>query len=97
MQLRTEAVEWIKKNPRLKIIGDPEYLNICVEILPPELAKEDKDWSIKVRNALIASNSAMVNFSRGKEDKSFLRLIVANPHLSLHHIQEILDAALRVT
>jgi glutamate/tyrosine decarboxylase-like PLP-dependent enzyme len=35
MQLRTEAVEWIKKNPRLKIIGDPEYLNICVEILPP--------------------------------------------------------------
>ena len=97
MELRKETVKWIKQNPRLKLLGEPEYLNICVEILPLPSANDDKDWSVKVRNQLIASNEAMVNFSRDKEGRSFLRLILANPHLRLSHLQDILGKALEVS
>lgn len=94
LAVRDESIEWIKSQARLKIVSDPEYLNLCVEILPPN-GKIDSDWSKSVRQKLIEQNSAMVNFSENSEG-SFLRMILAHPYLEFRHIQQILLAALDI-
>ena len=78
--LRDEAVRWIQQQPRLELVSNPTYLNICVRILPPDTADFDAHWSRKAREELIADNCAMVNFARDSKG-SFLRLILDRIHL----------------
>lgn len=92
--IRNECVEWIKSVPRLKLIAEPEYLNICVRIEAPT-GSTDANWSMKVREELKSQNIAFVNFS-SDENGSFLRLILANPKISTSHVKSILLAALKV-
>ena len=90
ISIRDETVLWIKKEPRLELICEPEYLNVCVRLNPPS-----RNWSRKVREHLKEQNQAMVNFSKN-QDSVFLRLIFAHPHLEFEHLREILDSALGV-
>jgi glutamate/tyrosine decarboxylase-like PLP-dependent enzyme len=91
---RDRALEWISRQPRLELIHQPDFLNVCVRIHPPS-GSNDINWSIKVREALIRDQVAMVNFSQDA-DGPFLRLILAHPEISSTHIIEILGQALLV-
>jgi glutamate/tyrosine decarboxylase-like PLP-dependent enzyme len=93
LSVAEQAAEWIKTQPRLRLLSDASFLNICVEILPPNGAS-DKQWSKHVRQKMIAENICMVNYSTEKNGTTFLRLIVVHPQIQLSHIQEILTQAL---
>lgn len=100
LSVRDQAVHWIKNQPRLELVYDPEYLNICVRVLPTlwesnSNENSSKNWSIYVREELKRKNLAMVNYA-SDENGAFLRLILANPELKFEHIQEILTNALAV-
>jgi glutamate/tyrosine decarboxylase-like PLP-dependent enzyme/quercetin dioxygenase-like cupin family protein len=92
--LRDECVAWIRDQPRLELIADPSYLNVCVRVRPP--SGDDPNWSKKVRERLRDDDLAFVNFS-GNKQGSFLRLILANPKLETAHLTKILQMALEVT
>lgn len=92
--VRDEALNWIRSQPRLELVSQPEFLNLCVRISPPG-ASPDAQWSKTVRAALIDSNKAMVNYSSDARGP-FLRLILAHPYLEFRHIQDILTSALEV-
>lgn len=93
VDIRSEAVEWIKTQERLSLLHDPEYLNICVRVQPHK--NEIKNWSEIVRNELKAKDQAMVNFS-SDENGPFLRLILAHPYLEVRHVKDILNWALEI-
>lgn len=95
LDLREECVRWIQDQPRLKLVHDPEFLNICVEILTPT-GERDPLWSKHVREQLRLSNTAMVNYSTTKTNAHFLRLILVHPHIKLHHLKDLLTSALEV-
>lgn len=90
--IQEQSVEWIKKQERLELVAEPDYLNICVRILPPAHTPK-VNWSKLVRERLKAQNQAMVNFSTN-DDGSFLRLILAHPYLKFEHVRQILIWAL---
>ncbi len=94
VQIRQDTLEWMQGEKRLLLIADPEFLNICVRVLPPN-ATPDPNWSKRVREQLKNQNKAMVNFSTNTEG-SFLRLILAHPYLTSKHVQQILLWALAV-
>ena len=93
--IRDETREWVKTQPRLQLIAEPEYLNLCIRILPPNLELSTSQWSEIVRNELKKRNLAMVNYSHDQEG-TFLRLILANPFLEFAHVQQILLWALEI-
>ena len=95
LQLRDESVEWIKQQPRLELVADPAYLNLCVKVLPPSPVEDTFKWSEFVRNQLKNKNQCMVNYSTN-QDGTFLRLILANPFLEIKQVQQILNWALEV-
>jgi glutamate/tyrosine decarboxylase-like PLP-dependent enzyme len=92
--IREETLNWIRGEPRLRLVSPPDYLNICVRILPPNQTT-DPDWSRNVREQLKDHDLAMVNFSRDSFG-SFLRLILAHPYLQFDHVRKILTWALEV-
>ena len=93
--IRDQTMKWVADHPRLEVIAQPEYLNICLRVSPPPQHSGDSDWSRKVREVLKERNLAMVNYSSNAEG-SFLRLILAHPFLRPDHVQQILKWALEV-
>lgn len=94
ISVRDQSLQWIQTQPRLELVSQPEFLNVCIRVSPPDLST-DPEWSKKVRTALINNNKAMVNYS-SDERGPFLRLILAHPYLEFRHIQDILSSALEV-
>ena len=93
LDLKNEILAWIATQPRLELVANPEYLNICVRIHPADNLK-NPDWSKVVREKLIHKNLAFVNYSSDSQG-SFLRLILANPFLEFTQVREILEWALQ--
>ena len=94
LEVRDQTLSWIPHEPRLELIANPDFLNICVRIAPPA-GRNKADWSRHVREVLKEKNLAMVNYSTN-EDGHFLRLILAHPSLGFKEVQEILQWALQV-
>lgn len=100
LQLKNEVLEWIQNQKGLRLLQDPPYLNICVEVLKPmgnNQFASDKNWSKTVRNVLKRENKALVNFSVTQNQTTFLRLILAHHELRTQDLIQILDWALAVT
>ena len=97
MSTRIEVQKWIENNnSRLKIIGQPEYLNLCVRINAPESSSfNSSQWSKIVREQLKKENKYFINFS-ADEKGPFLRLIFSHPELEYKHIIEALESALDI-
>ena len=108
LKIRDEVVSWIGSQPGLKLLHEPEYLNICVQVQKPVRAsggeatgkvdsyEDDPDWSRHVRQVLKRENKALVNFSTREDGLTFLRLILAHHQLKTDHVTKILQWALDV-
>lgn len=96
-QICQQTRDWVEDQPRLELVAEPKYLNLCVRIRPPvDQTQEDlKNWSKKVREYLVKNNQAMVNYSENLEG-TFLRLIFAHPNLEFKNVEQILRWALEV-
>ena len=94
--LRDSLLKWISDQPRLELVYEPEFLNICLRVQAPKTSGVDSGvWSRVVRDKLRDQNFAFVNYS-SDEAGPFLRMILANPALELSHLVEILEFALKV-
>lgn len=96
LSLKNDLVTWIIDQPRLKLVRNPEFLNVCVEVVPPD-GRVDTSWSIKVRESLRQENQALVNYYTDSTGKSFLRLILVHPELDLENLKVMLTQALAVS
>ena len=97
MDVQLQTVTWINTEPRLHLIRDPEYLNICVRVQPPIGSDTDpRKWSVHVRNELRRKNLCMVNYSSTEADGNFLRLILAHPKINTDTVKQILKWALAI-
>lgn len=97
MTVKDETAAWIKTQSRLKLVSQPDFLNICVQVLPPAgSAAEEKTWATHVRNELKRKNLTMVNYSTTTDGLAFLRLILAHPQVSSNTVKEILTWATEV-
>ena len=97
MTVKDETTAWVKAQTRLKLISQPDFLNICVQVLPPlGSTTDEKKWATHVRNELKRKNLTMVNYSTTADGLTFLRLILAHPQLNVHTVKEILTWATEI-
>lgn len=94
LAIRQEVESYIQKEPRLNILGTPEYLNLCVRVTPPsDKLHAAADWAKLVREQLKTEQKVFVNFSTDKQG-TFLRLILSHPETEAHHLIQTLKWAL---
>ncbi|MBY0451950.1 MAG: aminotransferase class V-fold PLP-dependent enzyme [Bdellovibrionaceae bacterium] len=95
MTVKDETVAWVNTQSRMKLVAQPEFLNICIQIIPPA-GCDEKTWATHVRNELKRKNLAMVNYSTTADGLTFLRLILAHPQLNTNTVKEILTWATEI-
>lgn len=96
-ELVQKTIQLIQSTARLKLISNPEFLNICFQVLPHEGSHQDpKTWSVKVREKLIANQQVMVNYSHNENDGYFIRMIFAHPQIQFSHVQMIIKQILEI-
>lgn len=95
LDVRDEVLDFIRGEPRLSLVAQPSFLNVCVDVKPPD-GTDDGDWSMVVRERLKASGRAWVNYSRDASGRSFLRMIMVHPELTSSDVTSMLEAALAV-
>lgn len=96
-ELVQKTVQLINGSDRLKLISNPEFLNICFQVLPPKGSTHDpKSWSVKVREKLISSQQVMVNYSHNETDGYFIRMILAHPQINISHVHKIMSQILEI-
>ncbi len=98
MELRKSFVAWLQTQDRVELLHQPDFLNVCIRIKPPEAVDDTSGtWSLQVRERLRSENKAMVNYSKDIFGKPFLRLIIAHKELQSAHLEQIVSWALEVT
>ena len=96
MLLREQFVEQLRAEPRIQMIDEPGFLNVCYQVKSTNPEVSNSDLTLAIREQLIQSQTAMVNYSKLKETGNFFRMILANPQLKLTDLTSILDETLRL-
>ncbi len=87
-QMAVYAKEKILSKDYLKLTSDVNFLNVCFQIQPRGIEKEDiEKFTIDVRNELIKENKAMVNYAKVKGENC-IRLVTVNHDLTAEYLDK---------
>jgi glutamate/tyrosine decarboxylase-like PLP-dependent enzyme len=83
----------IKEHPRFKLITEPEYLNVCFQVIPNEDVDINK-FNLDLRFRVVKSGKFLVNFSSFADGTIFFRHIFANNHTTQKDLDFYLEQLL---
>lgn len=97
LQKRTEhlfdlaefAVKEIEANDRFKLYH-ANYLNVCFQVHARRNQENINSFTLKVREALLKSGKAMVNYAQRPDGTIFLRLVFPNHKTDKGHVSQLL-------
>ena len=68
-------LEYLKKiileHPRLRLVSEPEYLNICFQVIPPSESFEINQYNLDLRFRMARTGKFLVNFSSDKDGEKY--------------------------
>lgn len=86
-------VNLIKENPKLKLIQEPEFLNVCFQVIPDKDVDINK-FNFDLRFKLVKSGKMLTNFSSFSDGTIFFRHVFANNLTTKEDLKELLDEIL---
>ncbi len=99
-KVRDYTVDKIKEKPAdFKILHDPEFMNICFQVLPKDFDKDSPipySYNQEIRSELMKRGNFMVNFSKSEEHGTFFRLVLNHWLVSESIIDEFLKELLDI-
>ncbi|MCT4642392.1 MAG: pyridoxal-dependent decarboxylase [Bacteriovoracaceae bacterium] len=81
----------VKEHPRLKLICEPRYLNLCFQVIPKRNDLDINQYNYDLRFALLRSGKSMVNFSRLKDGTIFFRFVFINNITTYKDIDQFVE------
>lgn len=88
------AYNIVKESPRLELVAEPDYLNLCFKVRPLNDSVDINDYNYKLRFKLIKTGLAMVNLSELRSGDIFFRLVFANNQTEKKDIKKLFDLIL---
>jgi glutamate/tyrosine decarboxylase-like PLP-dependent enzyme len=87
----------VVEHPRLNLVCEPEYLNVCFQVVPCNKSLEIDQYNIDLRFKMVKAGKFLVNFSSDKDGTFYFRLVFANGVTEkediLYFIEELLKLA----
>jgi len=84
----------IKEHPRFKLIQEPEYLNVCFQVLPEDQDVDVNKYNLDLRFKLVQSGKLMTNFSSFSDGTVFFRHIFANHETTKADLVQLIELIL---
>jgi len=73
-----EVVSSVKKDSEYRLLLEPEFMNICFQVLPSSDKVNIGEFNRRMRDKLMERGNFMVNFSSTPEDGAFFRLVLSH-------------------
>ena len=86
-----ELVSIIKESPRLQLIQDPQYLNVCFQVIPADSSIDINQYNLDLRFKLVKEGKFLSNFSRTGDGTIFFRHIFANSNTQNSNIHDFIE------
>ena len=90
-------VNLIKENPRLELIQEPEYLNVCFQVKPLDNSIDINKYNLDLRFKLVKEGKMLTNFSSLEDGTIFFRHIFANNMTQKTDLDNLLNHLLSLT
>lgn len=91
-EMQSWCVEFLKKNAvKFRLIHEPEFMNICFQIIPDHPDQDSGKHNRRIREELMANGDIMVNFSSSPEHGEFFRLVFSHWGLNREILEEIFE------
>lgn len=84
------------EHPRLNLVCEPEYLNVCFQVLPNNKSLEIDQFNIDLRFKMVKAGRFLVNFSSDKDGTFYFRLVFANGVTQNEDIKYFIDELLKI-
>ena len=89
-----EKAQYLKKllseNPNFKLINEPDYLNVCFQILPNQNV-DINEYNYKFRFHILKQGKVMLNFSRFDDGTIFFRFVFANNMTTKNDLEKLIS------
>ncbi|MBD3333582.1 glutamate decarboxylase, partial [candidate division GN15 bacterium] len=90
MDLAAHAEKKVRQSDSLVLAAPRQSISVCFQVKPPEEQGIDR-FTIAVRNRLFKSGRALVNYTRLKDGRSVIRLVLANGDSTTEDIDTFFD------
>ena len=87
----------VKEHPRLRLISEPEYLNICFQVIPPNDSLEINQYNIDLRFKLVKTGKILVNYSSDPDGEIYFRYVSVNSMTTKEDIDYFIDELLKLS
>jgi glutamate/tyrosine decarboxylase-like PLP-dependent enzyme len=86
----------VVEHPRLNLVCEPEYLNVCFQVIPKNKSLEIDQFNIDLRFKMVKQGRFLVNFSSDKDGTFYFRLVFANGVTEKEDIKYFIDELLKL-
>ena len=86
----------VVENPRLRLVSEPEYLNVCFQVIPNNKSLEINQYNIDLRFKLVKAGRFLVNYSSDPDGEIYFRFVFVNSATSREHIDYFLEELLKI-
>ena len=88
--------EKITENPRLRLVSEPEYLNVCFQVKPLNESMEINQYNLDLRFKMVKMGKFLVNFSSDKDGETYFRFVFANPVTQTEDVEYFLQELVKL-
>ena len=88
---REHLVNLINEHPRLKMLHDPQFLNVCFQVLPTEENVDINKYNFDLRFKLVKEGKYLVNFSSWEDGTVFFRHVFANNVTQKQDLEKVIE------
>lgn len=81
----------VNEHPRLKLIHDPSFLNVCFQVIPTDQEQDINQFNYDLRFKLIQQGKLMTNYSWREDGTVFFRQVFANHNTTQKDLAEIVN------
>lgn len=81
----------VREHPRLKLVCEPEYLNVCFQVVPKDKSLEINQYNLDLRFKIIKEGKVMVNFSSESDGTIYFRFVAVNAMTTKEDIDNLVN------
>ena len=88
---------YVKEHPKLKLLHDPQFLNVCFQVLPDDETADINKFNLELRFKMVKQGNFLVNFSRWADGTIFFRHVFANNITQNEDLKRFLDELVKLS
>lgn len=88
---------YVKEHPKLKLLHDPQYLNVCFQVLPDNQDVDINRFNLDLRFRMVKEGKFLVNYSSWDDGTVFFRQVFVNNLTTKDDLKYFLDELIKIS